>query len=57
MPVGSVDKLVEKLSSQKNIEIDYRTIDKCDHYFSEHLDNMLKHVEDYLDKRLVEKAA
>ncbi len=57
VPVGSVDKLVEKLSSQKNIEIDYRTIDKCDHYFSEHLDNMLKHVEDYLDKRLVEKAA
>ena len=55
--MGSVDKLVEKLSSQKNIEIDYRTIDKCDHYFSEHLDNMLKHVEDYLDKRLVEKAA
>ena len=57
VPVGSVDKLVEKLSSQKNIEIDYRTIDKCDHYFSEHLDNLLKHVEDYLDKRLVEKAA
>ncbi|MEQ9557827.1 MAG: alpha/beta hydrolase [Rhodospirillales bacterium] len=57
VPVGSVDKLVEKLSAQKNIEIDYRTVDKCDHYFSEHLDNLLKHVEDYLDKRLVEKAA
>ncbi|MEQ8805062.1 MAG: alpha/beta hydrolase [Rhodospirillales bacterium] len=57
VPVGSVDKLVEKLSAQKNIEIDYRTVDKCDHYFSEHLDNLLKHVESYLDKRLVEKAA
>jgi alpha/beta superfamily hydrolase len=57
VPVGSVDKLVEKLSAQKNIEIDYRTVDKCDHYFSEHLDNLLKHVEGYLDKRLVEKAA
>ncbi|PIW30689.1 MAG: alpha/beta hydrolase [Rhodospirillales bacterium CG15_BIG_FIL_POST_REV_8_21_14_020_66_15] len=57
VPVGSVDKLVEKLSAQKNIEIDYRTVDKCDHYFSEHLDALLKHVEDYLDKRLVEKAA
>ncbi|MEQ9360205.1 MAG: alpha/beta hydrolase, partial [Rhodospirillales bacterium] len=54
VPVGSVDKLVEKLSAQKNIEIDYRTVDKCDHYFSEHLDNLLKHVESYLDKRLVE---
>jgi alpha/beta superfamily hydrolase len=57
VPVGSVDKLVEKLSAQKNIEIDYRTIDKCDHYFSEHLDKLVGHVEDYLDKRLVEKAA
>ena len=57
VPVGSVEKLVEKLSAQKNIEIDYRTIDKCDHYFSEHLDKLVGHVEEYLDKRLVEKAA
>jgi alpha/beta superfamily hydrolase len=57
VPVGSVDKLVEKLSAQKNIEIDYRIVDKCDHYFSEHLDTLVKHVEGYLDKRLVEKAA
>lgn len=57
VPVGSVDKLVEKLSAQKNIEIDYRTVDKCDHYFSEHLEKLIGHVEDYLDKRLVEKAA
>ncbi|MEQ8229637.1 MAG: alpha/beta hydrolase [Rhodospirillales bacterium] len=57
VPVGSVDKLVEKLSAQKNIEIDYRTIDKCDHYFSDHLEKLIGHVEGYLDKRLVEKAA
>ena len=57
VPVGSVDKLVEKLSSQKNIEIDYRVIDKCDHYFSEHLESLVGHVDTYLDKRLVEKAA
>ena len=57
VPVASVDKLVEKLSAQKNIEIDYRTVDKCDHYFSEHLEKLIGHVEDYLDKRLVEKAA
>ncbi|MEK9673038.1 MAG: alpha/beta hydrolase [Rhodospirillaceae bacterium] len=57
VPVASVDKLVDKLSQQKNIEIDYRVIDKCDHFFSAHLDKMIKHVEDYLDKRLVEEAA
>ena len=57
VPVASVDKLVEKLSAQKNIEIDYRTVDKCDHYFSEHLEKLIGHVENYLDKRLVEKAA
>ncbi len=51
VPVSSTDKLADKLSSQKNIEIDYRPVDGCDHFFSDHLETLVGHVENYLDKR------
>lgn len=57
IPIASVDKLSDKLKSQKNIEIDYRTVDRCDHFFASHLDTLMEHVEDYLDKRQVDAAA
>lgn len=56
IPVASVDKLAHKLSSQKNIKIDYRIIDGADHFFAGHLAQLNQHVEDYLDKALVEPA-
>ena len=56
IPVTSVDKLAHKLSSQKNIKIDYRIIDGADHFFADHLDQLNQHVEDYLDKALAKPA-
>ncbi len=52
VPQSSVDKLTQKLQKQKNIEIDYRTIKGCDHFFQNHLKEMNSHVESYLDTHL-----
>jgi len=52
VPPSSVEKLTQKLQKQKNIEIDYRIIKGCDHFFQNHLKEMNDHVEDYLDKNL-----
>ena len=56
VPIASVDKLAQKVSSQKNITIDYRVIDGADHFFREHMDILIGHIEDYLDKVLPEAA-
>jgi uncharacterized protein len=52
VPEASVGKLVNKLSSQKDIRIDYRVVDGANHFFGNHVDMLDKHVEDYLDKIL-----
>jgi alpha/beta superfamily hydrolase len=52
IPQSSVDKFAQKLQKQKNIEIDYRTIKGCDHFFQNHLKDMHDNVEEYLDKTL-----
>ncbi len=57
VPVAAAEKLANKLSSQKNIEIDYRVIAGADHFFSSHMDELCAHVEDYLDKALPEAEA
>ena len=49
VPEESVEKLVKKLSLQKGIEIDYRIVPGADHFFTEHLDPLVAHVEDYLE--------
>jgi len=56
VPLAAVDKLAQKVSSQKNITIDYRVIEGCDHFFTDYMDVLNSHVEDYLDKSLVEPA-
>jgi len=52
VPVDSVDKLAAKLKSQKNITIDYEVVKGCDHFFGEHMDELTKIVDVYLDKSL-----
>ncbi len=56
IPQASVDKLAQKLQKQKNIKIDYRVISGSDHFFQDHIDDINKHVNDYLDK-VLSKAA
>jgi alpha/beta superfamily hydrolase len=52
VPLDSVQKLVTKLNHQKGIKIDHRIIDKADHFFSNHIDELTTNVEDYLEKHL-----
>ncbi len=56
IPIASVEKLVQKLSNQKNITIDYRVIKGADHFFSNALAELNSHVIDYLDKSLAEES-
>lgn len=48
----SVDKLVDKLSTQRGIRIDYRGIEGCDHFFTNKLPILMQHVVGYLDSCL-----
>ncbi|MEX2201324.1 MAG: alpha/beta hydrolase [Dongiaceae bacterium] len=43
-----VDKLVNKLKSQRGIAIDYRTIRGADHFFTDHLERVGREVKEYL---------
>jgi alpha/beta superfamily hydrolase len=52
IPEESTAKLADKLDKQKNISIDYKVIKGCDHFFRNHLEDMEKHVEKYLDTNL-----
>ena len=57
VPKDAVDKLAQKLSSQKNIVIDYDTIAGADHFFSNKMDVLNKLTGNYIDKAFAEEAA
>ena len=50
-PTENVDKLVEKLNSQRGISIDYRVIPDCDHSFKDHFDTLKDYVKEYVSQR------
>lgn len=50
-PITNVNKLVEKLNSQRGISIDYRIIPNCDHSFTNHLNDIKQSVTEYLSIR------
>jgi len=52
VPEPFVSKLVHKLQHQRGIGIDYRVIPGASHFFTDHLTNVIDHVEDYLDLAL-----
>ncbi len=56
VPESSVAKLVNKLSAQKNIAVDYHLISGADHFFGEHLTDMTLAVSNYLARRLGQTA-
>jgi uncharacterized protein len=41
-------KLVNKLSHQRDIKIDYRIVKGADHFFQNHMDVLTQHVESYI---------
>ena len=54
VPIASVDKLAQKVSSQKNITIDYRVVEGGDHFFADHMGILNAHIDDYLNKSLAQ---
>jgi uncharacterized protein len=43
-----VQKLVTKLSHQRDIKIDFRKIPGADHYFADRVDTLIGHVDGYI---------
>lgn len=52
VPEAAVNKLVQKLSHQRGITIDYRLVPGASHFFSEHMETLMGHVGGYLDQAL-----
>jgi uncharacterized protein len=48
VPLDSVQKLVTKLSHQRDIKIDFRKIAGADHYFADRLDTVAGHADNYI---------
>ena len=48
VPLDSVQKLVTKLSHQRDIKIDFRKIAGADHYFADRLDTIAGHADNYI---------
>ena len=55
VPEPFVAKLVNKLSSQRGVKIDYRVIPGASHFFVDHLPILTQYVEDYLDLALYQR--
>lgn len=50
VPENSVEKLVQKLRTQKGIEIDYRIVKGANHFFHDKVDHIIAHVHDHMNK-------
>jgi alpha/beta superfamily hydrolase len=56
VPQDSVAKLVNKLSHQRGIKIDFRVVPGASHFFTEHLDQLASSVDSYLQVMVPEVA-
>jgi alpha/beta superfamily hydrolase len=52
VPYQYTDTLVQKLRSQKGIAIDYHVLKATDHFYSDSLDEMIGHVDSYIELRI-----
>lgn len=50
VPSYSVEKLVQKLRAQKGIEIDYRVLERANHFFHDNVELLCAQVHDHLNK-------
>ena len=50
VPEPHVEKLVEKLRTQRGIEVDYRVINGAGHFFHNETESIMAHVHDHMNK-------
>lgn len=48
----AVAQLVERLKTQKGVIIDHQIVPKANHFFENHVDELMRHIDAYLDTRL-----
>ena len=49
---NGVQKLVDKLKTQKHITIEHQTIEKANHFFENERDELMRRIDQYVDMRL-----
>ncbi len=52
-PAEPIERLVEKLNSQKGISISHKVIENCDHFFNNNLDVIKQSINEYLEIRTI----
>ena len=52
MPADDVDRVVEKIRVQKGHTIYTHPIEGADHFYTNHLDQAMEVIDDYLDEHL-----
>ena len=57
VPPETVHKLVERLSIQKGVEIKVNIVPGANHFFTEHLEQLMERVSAYLDDSLPKEPA
>jgi len=56
-PPQSVQKLVDKLKTQKGITIEQQIVDGANHFYEGKVDTLIESCAEYLDRRRAEIAA
>jgi alpha/beta superfamily hydrolase len=55
VPEAAVKKLVDKLNTQKGVQVDYRIVPGADHVFASHADYVANAVEDHVKKTMARR--
>jgi alpha/beta superfamily hydrolase len=55
VPEAAVKKLVDKLNTQKGVQVDYRIVAGADHVFANHADQVSHAVEDFVKKTMARR--
>jgi len=56
VPEPAVRKLVDKLNTQKNVQVDYRVYAGADHVFATHAEHVGRAIEEHVGQILARKA-
>lgn len=55
VPQESVNKLIEKLSAQKGVHVDYKVVDGANHFYHNRLEEVYKSIHEHLNDRKLGK--
>jgi alpha/beta superfamily hydrolase len=56
VPPEAAEKLAKRLAHQKNVVVEFKAISGADHFFASHMPELMKGLDDYLNKALAATA-